>query len=194
MPTTDDVVRSRQDGGHGAKCAPLPTLRSCVRGTKTEKGRPVCTERPFLSHGSPTSAGDFGPLHRGPMSQPRPTRGPLQIGAVATGTRTDTMVSHLRKMQRLKRDVGAGTRMRRKVSPLLTGADCRKFGCGWAKPAGRANARARWRAHHQQSPRVQDRWWARRKSAFAHPTLLQFGIARLEDGTFALSVTPRSRL
>src|ERR1700750_1209595 len=92
-----------------------------------EKGRPVCTERPFLSYGSPTSAGDFGPLHRGPISQPRPTRGPLQIGAVATASRTDTMVSHLRKMQRLNRDHAAGTRTRRKLSPLLTGSRPRKF-------------------------------------------------------------------
>src|SRR5450631_977002 len=38
---------------------------------------------------------------------------------------------------------------------------------GWAKPAGRANARDRWRAHHL----TQQRWWARRQEcAFAHPT------------------------
>ena len=97
----------------------------------TEKGRPVCTERPFLSYGSSTLTGDFGPLHRGPISQPRPTRGPLQIGAVATASRTDTMVSHLRKMERLNRGHPASTRTRRKLSPLLTGrarmisAECR---------------------------------------------------------------------
>jgi hypothetical protein len=54
------------------------------------------------------------------------------------------------------------------------------------------------RREERRAPQDDDggyRWWARRKSAFAHPTMLpQFAIARLGDGTFALTVTPRSKL
>src|ERR1700720_55181 len=47
-------------------------------------------KRSFNTCSSSTLAGDFGPLHRGPISRPYPTREPLLIGAPRAGSAEPT--------------------------------------------------------------------------------------------------------
>ena|ERR1700738_3345934 len=68
--------------------APWPALRAgretlavggaCLEATKDRRIAPTVLPRPAAV---PHQAGDFGPLHRGPISRPGPTREPLLIGA-----------------------------------------------------------------------------------------------------------------
>ena len=54
------------------------------------EGPPGCPSGPSITCSSSTLAGDFGPLHRGPISRPYPTREPLLIGAPRAGSAEPT--------------------------------------------------------------------------------------------------------
>ena len=57
---------------------------------KMVEGPPGCPSGPSITCSSSTLAGDFGPLHRGPISRPYPTREPLLIGAPRAGSAEPT--------------------------------------------------------------------------------------------------------
>jgi hypothetical protein len=57
---------------------------------KMVEGLPGCPSGPSITCSSSTLAGDFGPLHRGPISRPYPTREPLLIGAPRAGSAEPT--------------------------------------------------------------------------------------------------------
>ena len=57
---------------------------------KMVEGPPGCPGGPSITCSSSTLAGDFGPLHRGPISRPYPTREPLLIGAPRAGSAEPT--------------------------------------------------------------------------------------------------------
>src|SRR5580704_5102558 len=54
------------------------------------EGPPGCPSGPSITCSGSTLAGDFGPLHRGPISRPYPTREPLLIGAPRAGSAEPT--------------------------------------------------------------------------------------------------------
>ena len=64
--------------------------RRKVRASENGRRTAGLPKRSFNTCSSSTLAGDFGPLHRGPISRPYPTREPLLIGAPRAGSAEPT--------------------------------------------------------------------------------------------------------
>ena len=65
-------------------------VRASENGRENGRRTAGLPKRSFNTCSSSTLAGDFGPLHRGPISRPYPTREPLLIGAPRAGSAEPT--------------------------------------------------------------------------------------------------------
>jgi hypothetical protein len=151
-----------------------PAPRGASRNDENkEKGRPVCTERPFLSYGSSTLTGDFRTSAPGAYLpavsflgcrcksgqsrlRPEPSRW------FPTSVRCAIEPRSCRGGKNAGKSIPAVNRRQREIRQYL-----RRVGKAKGSRERAPDGVPTTNIHHA----FKIRWWARRESAFAHPTM-----------------------